>query len=543
MNDDSEVVQSKLPCEECGSSDAKHIYSDGHSFCFACETHKQGDSEVTETKSKGPSDLLPIGEYEAIPGRRINESTCERFRYSKTTYKGDVVHLATYCDPQGRPVLQKIRTRSKDFIQIGSKDAKKNPPLFGMHLARDAGKMIVVTEGELDAMAAAQAMSTKLTWPAVSVPNGAQSAKKHLAHHVEWLCRFEKVVLAFDTDDPGQKAAEECAALLPPGKAYIARLPKKDACDCLRAGMHKELVDAFWGAKAWRPDGLITVSEIIDDILEEPEVGAPWPWPSLTELTLGRRTGEIYTIGAGTGVGKTDVLTQCVAWDLMDLGRSCGVIFLEQSPRETVKRIAGKIDGSRYHLPADKEGWDPENLKTAVQSISDCGRLYLYNHFGAMEWDAIKSKIRYMALSLGVQHIYLDHLTALAAMEQNEKEALEHLMAELASLTQELQIVLHLVSHLATPEGTPHEEGGRVKVRHFKGSRAIGFWSHVMIGLERDQQAEDEDERLTTTVRLLKSRINGETVGRFFHVKYQPSTGLLLETDDPTGDFDDSTGF
>jgi twinkle protein len=435
--------------------------------------------------------------------------------------------------------MQKIRTADKDFIQLGD---KKNPPLFGQHICRDAGKMVVVTEGELDAMAAAQAMSPKLTWPAVSVPNGAQSAKKHLANHLEWLCRFEKVILAFDMDEPGRKAAEECAALFPPGKAFIAQLPAKDACEALQEGKYKELVDSFWGAKAWRPDGIVSVNEIVDDVLTDPQHGAPFPWASLTDATYGRHPGELLTIGAGTGVGKTDVLTQMVAYDLNELHLKCGVIFLEQSPRQTVRRLAGKIDGKRYHLPQDEEGWDSEQLEKTVRSIGDRGTLFLYNHFGSMDWENIKAKIRYMVLSLGAQHIYLDHLTAMAAAEENEKEALEHIMAEVAGLSQELQVVFHLVSHLTTPEGTPHEEGGRVKIRHFKGSRSIGFWSHNMIGLERNQQAEDEDERFTTTVRILKWRENGEVVGQTIPIKYQPSTGLLLESDG-IGAFDDETGF
>jgi twinkle protein len=53
-------------------------------------------------------------------------------------------------------------------------------------------------------------------------------------------------------------------------------------------------------------------------------------------------------------------------------------------------------------------------------------------------------------------------------------------MKEMAALANELQIIILFVSHLTTPEGKPHEEGGRVTIRHFKGSRAIGFWSHFM---------------------------------------------------------------
>jgi twinkle protein len=97
--------------------------------------------------------------------------------------------------------------------------------------------------------------------------------------------------------------------------------------------------------------------------------------------------------------------------------------------------------------------------------------------------------------ALGCKHIYLDHLTALAAGEEDEKQALDKIMAELAGSGAGARPRPHFISHLATPEGKPHEEGGRVTIRHFRGSRSIGFWSHFMFGLERNQQAEDEIER------------------------------------------------
>ena len=47
-----------------------------------------------------------------------------------------------------------------------------------------------------------------------------------------------------------------------------------------------------------------------DKILKGPEQGDPWPWPQLTAATYGRRHGEIYTLGAGTGIGKTSAWLQ-----------------------------------------------------------------------------------------------------------------------------------------------------------------------------------------------------------------------------------------
>src|SRR5690606_11763508 len=81
----------------------------------------------------------------------------------------------------------------------------------------------------------------------------------------------------------------------------------------------------------------------------------------------------------------------------------------------------------------------------------------------------------------------------------------------------------------ATPEGKPHEEGGRVMIRHFKGSRSIGFWSHYMFGLERNQQADDPVERTTTTFRILKDRHTGRATGQTFFLGYDPKEGMLFE--------------
>jgi twinkle protein len=163
----------------------------------------------------------------------------------------------------------------------------------------------------------------------------------------------------------------------------------------------------------------------------------------------------------------------------------------------------------------------------------------MFDHFGSADWDLIEKRIRYLYHSEGVRIFYIDHLTALAAAEDDEKKGLERITASMGGLVKELDIMIILVSHLATPEGKPHEEGGRVMIRHFKGSRAIGFWCHYMFGLERNQQAEDEEERQTTTFRVLKDRYTGQATGQVFYLGYDPEEGRLFEK---PGMFDDETG-
>jgi twinkle protein len=336
------------------------------------------------------------------------------------------------------------------------------------------------------------------------------------------LSSYDQVVLCFDMDEPGQKAAADCVDLLPPGKVAIAQLPLKDANEMLVAGRVKEMVNAVWEAQTYRPDGIVTVAEVRPQLSKPIEPGLPWWSETLTSLTYGRRFGECYALGAGTGVGKTDFLAQQIAFDATELNQRVGLFMLEQQPTETLRRVAGKLPGKRFWVP--DSSWTQDELETALDRLDN--KVFLYDHFGATSWDIIEQRIRFLHGTEGVRIFYLDHLTALAAQEDDERKALESMMASVGGLVKSLDVMLTFVSHLATPEGRPHEEGGRVMIRHFKGSRAIGFWSHFMFGLERDQQ---DQETPWTTFRVLKDRYTGTSTGKTFELSYDSTTGLLHE--------------
>lgn len=477
------------------------------------------------------------GEVTALVKRGIREETARKWDYRVGLFKGKHVQIANYRDASGAVVAQKLRFANKDFTVTG--DLKK-AGLYGQHLWRDKGKMLVVVEGEIDALTVSQLQQNK--WPVVSVPNGADGARKAFANNLEYLLGFDHVIIMFDVDKmktkpdgttyyPGQDAAKECAEILPPGRAKIATLPMKDPNEMLQAGRGAEVVEAIWGAKVYRPDGVVSLSDIRKEVVKVPEKGLPWCFPALTKLTYGRRYGEVYAVGAGTGVGKTDVLTQQIAFDVIELDQKVGVIFLEQQPAETGKRIAGKVARKRFHVP--DAGWVQGELEAALDKLDLHDSIRFYDHFGQCDWDVIEARIRFMYHSEGIKLFYLDHLTALATglADESEKDALERIMGRIGSLVKELKIIIILVSHLTTPEGKPHEEGGRVTVRQFKGSRAIGFWCHFMFGLERDQQAEDPEERRKITFRVVKDRFTGQATGEVFYLGYNVDEGTLYETE------------
>jgi twinkle protein len=509
------------PCPQCGSRDACAVYDDGHRHCFSCGYHSAGDGMEADTddRTSRPRGLLQ-GEPQALSKRHLTEETTRLWGYHIGPDREDrKVQIANYRSASGDLVAQKVRYPDKSFTWTGSpKDAA---PLYGMWLWRDGGKMLVITEGELDALSVSQAQGNK--WPVVSVKNGAQSAVRDVAAAIEWVEKFDKVILAFDMDKPGREAAAAVADLLTPGKAYIVSLPEgmKDASDMVQAGRSKDLIDALWGAKEHRPDGIVDIDDVAARLDEPVEEGRPWPWPALTLATRGRRYKELYGLGAGVGIGKTELFKQLMAHILQtEPDAKIGVLLLEEDVvDDTLRGIAGKLRGD----PEAAEMASRAELEPELAQMRD--RVFLYDHFGSKDYETIRARIIYMVQALGAKDIFLDHMTALISNVDDERRALDHIMADLAGLAQRLDFTLYFISHLTTPDGKPHEEGGRVYEKHFTGSRAIARWSHVLFALEGDKQ----DRSNMRLFRILKHRKRGSATGVTFGLHYDATTGLMSE--------------
>ncbi|MEZ2409816.1 toprim domain-containing protein [Bosea sp. RCC_152_1] len=524
-----------IACDNCGSSDANSLYSDGHQFCHKCDTYvhppkdggeERGD-EVVPRMARSAEFLE--GRYDDLEPRGLQERTLRKFGYRiGARYGGQSVHVGDLYDTKGEElVAQQLRTKDKTFPIVGN---IKQAGLFGQQAWRSEGKMLVITEGYIDAMSVAQVQDLK--WPVVSVTNGAKAAKKSIARAIEWCLGFETIILFFDNDEEGIAAAKECALLFPAGRVKIAAMPDyKDANEALLDGAGKQIIDAIWGAKEYRPDGLLRIKDVKARALADPVIGLPWFDERLTALTYGRRTG-VYCLGAGTGVGKTDFLVQQVQHDVDVLQEKVGLFFLEQPADETLLRVAGKFAGKSFHVPDGT--WTKEELEIQLDRLDEDDRIVFYDNFGSTEWDVVAAAIRHLRHAEGIRLFYVDNLTALAAgSDLAEKEALEEMMAAVAMLAKELDVVIHLVSHLSTPEGKSHEEGGRVMIKHFKGSRAIGFWCNFMFGMERDQQHDDPEIATLTTFRILKDRLSGRSTGKVIHFGYAAAQSRLVPSDAP----------
>ena len=127
MNTESEFVAHE-PCPNCGSSDANSRYSDGHTFCFSCQTYTPAE-DWTHTHTRMNNERVQfLGSAEQLHKRRISEATNSFYRIYRY---GNTLRFPYY-DESGRVVGFKIKSKKKEFHYEGGATSS----LFGQHLFR-----------------------------------------------------------------------------------------------------------------------------------------------------------------------------------------------------------------------------------------------------------------------------------------------------------------------------------------------------------------------------------------------------------------------
>jgi len=472
------------------------------------------------------------GEFIRLDDRSISLETAKKYGVKALSRNGEIVkHYYPYYNANEISGY-KVREAGKIFSWKGS---SHDSGLFGQQAFQEGGKYITITEGECDAMAAYELMGSR--WPAISVKNGAGGAVKDIQKNIEFIEKFETVVICFDNDKPGKDAARKVAKLLTPGKAKIMQLPEeyKDPNDMLRKGQHQNFTTCWWAARVYTPSGVLNLSDNIGKLLSrENKVYVPYPWAGLNEKLYGIRQGELVTITGGTGLGKSSITRELEHWFLNQTEDNVGVIALEEDWKRTADGILSIEANQRLYIDQIREDYGEEQYTELVNKVfggKNKDRLWIHAHFGANDFEDIISKIRYMIIGCGCKWIIVDHLhmLVLSATFGDERTTIDNIMGRLRTLTEETGVGLILVSHLRRIEGNKgHEQGVVVGLSHLRGSASIGQISDCVIALERNQQSEDPIESQTTHLRILKSRYTGD-VGMASHLLYDKETGRLKE--------------
>ena len=518
----------KESCPHCGSSDANVLYSDGSHFCFSCGTYTPpngGPIEIVKNKEDRPFyHVTPVN----LKTRGISADICRKYGYGVSKAKHEIIQVANYYW-QGELVAQHIRTRDKHFFWRGNTEQME---LFGAHTRHENAHTLIITEGEIDALSVAQSVNNKF-YTVVSVPSGAQSAAKYLKMNYELLDTFNKVILWFDNDDAGLKALKDCAEIIPGGKLYFVHSETyKDANEVLQkkgAGAIQELIST---AQLYKPEALVEARDIsLDALLKTPgDLVYKTNFKGLNKFIHGLKKQELTIIGAGTGVGKSTFLRH-LTYHLLENYPELKIAYLalEETNLETLIAFIAIDNKVKYgDLWEDRSIISKEAFEKSYNKFKD--RLLLFDKFGWVSPDEVLKKMEYAVRAWGADFIFLDHLTMLTYsldLHHNERRSIDHLIAKLRTMINTLPAGIVTVSHLNMKSQKAHEEGGRVTLEHLRGSGSIKQLADLVLALERNTQSPDPDKKHQLKLRVLKSRVTGET-GVCSILKY--TSGVLIET-------------
>jgi len=474
----SSLVASQLPCPSCPSSDAYAEYDDGHGYCFSCQKYfpsKDGEKQFT---------------YEYRAHRGIEPSTMAFYGIKTKVGKDGKPISDEFRYPNG---ATKVRYRDrKDFFWTTEGDSSC-AGLFGTDkFSAGSHKYVTITEGEYDAASLYQVLKS----PVVSVRSAA-SAHSDCAVERPWLNSHERIYIAFDSDAAGRDAAARVARLFDYNKIFLVKFTKrKDANDYLQHGEDSELRNIWWNAQQYLPDAIVASFADFETILTETQKPSiSYPFPSLTEKTLGIRTSESVLITALEGVGKTELMHSIEHHLLKETDDAIGSIFLEEPKRRHLQAVGGLALNKPVHLPNSGVS-DLEVLEAIKQVARKDGRLHIYSHFGSDNPEVLLDNVRFLATVRNCRYIFLDHIGMVVAglLGDDERRALDYISTRLEMMVKELDFALIMASHV-------NDEGLT------RGSRMISKIADIRIDLSRDVESGEN----ITHLKVSKNRFCGRT--------------------------------
>lgn len=531
------------PCGT-GSDNCTYFYNDDGSVAYNCfrEDCVKPKGLINKPTEEGCNSITTEHKIGQVPEKKYRGLTPQTLnKFDIRVSDGDLL-IPVYSQEDVKYIKKRHKAGKTDeknkpikFSWSGHSPGGENLKLFGQNVfGEGCAPRITIVSGMLDAPSAYQLSGN---FPAVSVDSD-QRAYQQCQDNYQYLDSFNEIIFAFDNDAPAQKAAKACAELFP-RKAKIMKLSKKDANEYIESNSIPLWKQDFFHAKAIEIKGIIEGSSLIDPLKNRPVPESyEFPWPKLNQMTNGYRLGEMIAVGAGTGQGKTLFQTHIADHILKTTDFNIGVLFLEDPTLDAALRFASVRANIPFHL--DEYEYSNSDFDTACVETLGSNRLFFYNNESFGQDKSIFSKIMLLIKAFNCKVILLDHISFIVgidAAEGDERRKLDQMATKLKGITVNEEVVLFVNAHFKRLPGTPHEEGAESSLADFRSSGAIAQLANTAIGLERNQQAEDPEERKLTTPRVMKCRHTGRT-GPAGILKYNeypyiwPEFTVERETDD-----------
>jgi len=449
----------------------------------------------------------------------------------------------------------KKRLLPKSFSSIGL--TGKDSQLFGQFRYKNKqAKYCLIVEGEMDVCSSYQMLKeyqdsrgSDFEPPVVvGITVGAQSAHKQIAANYAFFEQFSKVLYMPDMDEPGLAAVDNVAKALPRGKAFIMKGDLKDATEYLEKGKEKAFINYFYKAQAWTPASLHSSNELYQEALKYADldkIALPeWLGKMNDMLAGGIPKGTLTLIAGFSSSGKSTFNNQLIVDWIMENKKKpperkevFGILSLEATAGEFATQLMSYYCKQKFINIKDREERvrvmsQPEIAAKAKELFTDDDGLpsFLLCDDRGADLSDVEVKIEEMIRSMGITILLIDVTSDLFSGVENSRQE-EH-MAFQKRLVKETGVSIINVVH-TRKTGSGEKDGSRgaeLTDSSIIGSSTLIKSAAVVIGLVRDKMADDELERNTLKLRLMKSRHAGNT-GDAGSLYYDSAEHRLVDLD------------
>tara|TARA_R110000824_G_scaffold115939_1_gene267170 strand:- start:181 stop:1668 length:1488 start_codon:yes stop_codon:yes gene_type:complete len=492
-------------CHSCGkpypSKEEKHQWAKDK-----YPTNKESNyMNVTEFTPKRIEDR---SEGEHTPLRGIMLGTMKD--YNVLTYDD----RQEYIYPSGGIKVRKLSDKA-----FYAKDGFKGDELFGMNLfPAGCSKMVTITEGELDALSAAQMLKSQYTNPVVSLPSATPS-KKLWENCKDWLGSFEKIVLSVDNDEAGNALADRMARLFPNKIYRMQHGEYKDANDFLQAGKGADFKNLWWKPVKHTPENILnTADEFLKLYEDTPEhVYYPTGIVALDDKILGLMQGHFTVFKAPTGIGKTELM-RYMEYSMLKQGIPIAAWHLEETKLRSLLGLVSYEVGdnlTRRDLIDEKEA--DSLVREAIGNLTKDENFYQFYLGDGQGTDELIDQIRFFSQACDCKFVFFEPIqdVVVGTSEESKEAMLADLSIRLSKLAAELNVGIVTIAH-TNENGDP------------KYCKMIGQRASVIIDLHRDKEADTIEERNTTYLKVEKNRPCSEE-GQAGKLAFNLDTFMLRE--------------
>jgi twinkle protein len=312
------------------------------------------------------------------------------------------------------------------------------PCLFGWHLIPANNRKITLCEGEIDAMSLHQ-----YGYPALSVPfgGGGGDKQKWIEYEYERLAIFNEIYLCFDNDNVGRETIIELVNRLGRHRCRIVTLPKKDANECLQAGVTKDEIDScFLKADFLDPEELRSAHEYLDDVIgifypsDTTQLGYYPPWDK-AKNKIYFRLEELSVWTGINGHGKSQFLSYLLLSQMKQGARVC-IASLELKPKRLLYRLTRQATG----LAEPTEDY----IAAVHEWYKD--KLWLFDLVGTAKSERLLEVFLYARQRYGVDVFVIDSFMKLDIAEDDYK-AQKAFMEKLCDFKNQYNCHIHIVVH------------------------------------------------------------------------------------------------